>query len=70
MRYSHQHMAAVAGQPLANIRAQDAGNGRGQRLLEQSQVSRLRQKLDTATGEMVRTVRNEGYVLAAPVIFE
>ncbi|MND06159.1 DNA-binding transcriptional regulator TorR [compost metagenome] len=34
------------------------------------QVSRLRQKLGPATGELIRTVRNEGYVLAAPVVFE
>jgi two-component system OmpR family response regulator len=34
------------------------------------QVSRLRQKLGASTGELIRTVRNEGYVLAAPVEFE
>lgn len=36
------------------------------------QVSRLRQKLDDAEGaaSLIRTVRNEGYVLAAPVSFE
>jgi two-component system OmpR family response regulator len=34
------------------------------------QVSRLRQKLGAANGELIRTVRNEGYVLAAPVTFE
>ena len=34
------------------------------------QVSRLRQRLGAETGELIRTVRNEGYVLAAPVAFE
>ena len=34
------------------------------------QVSRLRQKLGSETGALIRTVRNEGYVLAAPVTFE
>lgn len=34
------------------------------------QVSRLRQKLGATTGELIRTVRNEGYVLASPVEFE
>jgi two-component system, OmpR family, response regulator len=34
------------------------------------QVSRLRQKLGAQTGALIRTVRNEGYVLAAPVTFE
>ena len=36
------------------------------------QISRLRRKLDdSASGqELIRTVRNEGYVLAAPVVLE
>ncbi len=36
------------------------------------QVSRLRQKLDDpeSATSLIRTVRNEGYVLAAPVVFE
>jgi len=34
------------------------------------QVSRLRQKLGAETGALIRTVRNEGYVLAAPVTYE
>ena len=34
------------------------------------QVSRLRQKLGAETGALIRTVRNEGYVLAAPVTLE
>ena len=34
------------------------------------QVSRLRQKFGEGGGDLIRTVRNEGYVLAAPVTFE
>ncbi|MEO6379891.1 MAG: response regulator transcription factor [Caulobacteraceae bacterium] len=34
------------------------------------QVSRLRQKLRRPEGDVIRTVRNEGYVLASPVTFE
>jgi two-component system OmpR family response regulator len=34
------------------------------------QVSRLRQKLRCGEDEVIRTVRNEGYVLASPVSFE
>ncbi len=34
------------------------------------QVSRLRQKLGAETGALIRTVRNEGYVLAAPVTYQ
>lgn len=34
------------------------------------QVSRLRQKLGSSTEELIRTVRNEGYVLTSPVVFE
>src|SRR5690606_23158044 len=34
------------------------------------QVSRLRQKFGAEGSELIRTVRNEGYVLAAPVPFE
>jgi two-component system OmpR family response regulator len=34
------------------------------------QVSRLRQKLGSSTGELIRTVRSEGYVLAASVELE
>jgi two-component system OmpR family response regulator len=33
-------------------------------------VSRLRQKLGPDADDLIRTVRNEGYVLAAPVVFE
>jgi len=34
------------------------------------QVSRLRQKFGEDGGELIRTVRNEGYVLAAPITLE
>ncbi len=34
------------------------------------QVSRLRQKFGEGGGELIRTVRNEGYVLAAPITLE
>jgi len=34
------------------------------------QVSRLRQRFGEGGGELIRTVRNEGYVLAAPVTVE
>ena len=34
------------------------------------QVSRLRQKFGEQGGDLIRTVRNEGYVLAAPITLE
>lgn len=34
------------------------------------QVSRLRQKFGPQGGDLIRTVRNEGYVLAAPITLE